>query len=79
VLNNIYVFKIDQNLKTGVVQTLGSQPLGYNVGETVLINIIATANTTFLPAMPFLDVVIIMAALQIIPVPSHFKPIIHNY
>jgi hypothetical protein len=42
--NNIYVFKIDQNLKTGVIQSLGSQPFGYTVGETILSNMTATAN-----------------------------------
>lgn len=44
--NNIYVFKIDQNLKTGVIQSLGSQPFGYSVGETILSNITATAIPT---------------------------------
>jgi hypothetical protein len=45
IANNSFVFKIDQNLKTGVVQTVGAQPFGYAVGETILSNITATANT----------------------------------
>jgi hypothetical protein len=44
VANNSFMFKIDQNLKTGVVQTVGVQPLGYTAGETILSNITATAN-----------------------------------
>jgi hypothetical protein len=46
IANNLFVFKIDQNLKTGIVQTVGTDPAGYSLGETVLSNIATTTNTT---------------------------------
>jgi hypothetical protein len=46
VANNNFVYKIDQSLKTSVVQSIGTQPFGYAVGETILSNITATANAS---------------------------------
>jgi hypothetical protein len=45
VANNNFVYKIDQTLKSGVVQTVGSQPFGYSAGETILSNITAGTNS----------------------------------
>ncbi len=44
VAGNLFVFRINQETKTGAVQTVGSNPFGYAVGETLFSNITSTAD-----------------------------------
>lgn len=43
--NNPIVITIDQNTAAGVIKSIGSQTYNFSVGETILSNIAASANT----------------------------------